>query len=49
MLDQAMFDPPILLNRGRLPQLPMSIRTRRAWLLSKNDRPKLKLFLMALR
>jgi hypothetical protein len=29
MLDEAMFDPPILLNRGGLPQLPMSIRTRR--------------------
>jgi hypothetical protein len=28
MLDEAMFDPPILLNRGGLPQLPMSIRTR---------------------
>ena len=27
MLDEAMFDPPILLNRGELPQLPMSSAT----------------------
>ena len=29
MLGETMFDPPILLNRGGLPQLPISIATRR--------------------